>query len=125
MPLHRLSSDRRCGRRMFEAPAPKAPVNVEALDRRARHHCNATTRFHYEHAGSALFDAPPHASKRSHRSSRPSRPARILAGSTDIGLWVTKQMRELGNVVYVGTDRRIAEARNARRDGSKLARASP
>src|SRR6185437_16530299 len=27
---------------------------------------------------------------------------RILAGSTDIGLWVTKQIRELGNIVYVG-----------------------
>ncbi|MES2041650.1 MAG: xanthine dehydrogenase small subunit [Pseudomonadota bacterium] len=27
--------------------------------------------------------------------------ATILAGSTDVGLWVTKQMRELGNIIYV------------------------
>jgi xanthine dehydrogenase small subunit len=28
--------------------------------------------------------------------------ARILAGGTDVGLWVTKQLRELGTVIYVG-----------------------
>ncbi|MDB5799190.1 MAG: xdhA [Rhodocyclales bacterium] len=33
-------------------------------------------------------------------SARPA--ARILAGSTDIGLWVTKQLRELGDIIYVG-----------------------
>ena len=32
--------------------------------------------------------------------------ARILAGGTDVGLWVTKQLRELGTVIYVG---RVAE----------------
>ncbi len=26
----------------------------------------------------------------------------ILAGSTDVGLWITKQMRDLGNIIYVG-----------------------
>ncbi|WP_343583821.1 xanthine dehydrogenase small subunit [Herbaspirillum sp.] len=28
--------------------------------------------------------------------------ARILAGSTDVGLWVTKQMRDLGDIIYIG-----------------------
>ena len=28
--------------------------------------------------------------------------ARILAGGTDVGLWVTKQLRELSSVIYVG-----------------------
>ena len=28
--------------------------------------------------------------------------ARILAGSTDVGLWVTKQMRDLGDIIYLG-----------------------
>lgn len=28
--------------------------------------------------------------------------ARLLAGSTDIGLWVNKQFRELGDVIYLG-----------------------
>ncbi|WP_443114255.1 xanthine dehydrogenase small subunit [Herbaspirillum seropedicae] len=34
--------------------------------------------------------------------------ARILAGSTDVGLWVTKQMRELGDLLYIG---RVEELR--------------
>ncbi|MBS0347984.1 MAG: xanthine dehydrogenase small subunit [Proteobacteria bacterium] len=29
--------------------------------------------------------------------------ARLLAGGTDVGLWVTKQLRELGDLIYVGT----------------------
>ncbi len=28
--------------------------------------------------------------------------ARILAGGTDVGLWVTKQYRDLGNLLYIG-----------------------
>jgi xanthine dehydrogenase small subunit len=28
--------------------------------------------------------------------------ARILAGGTDVGLWVTKQLRDLGNLIYLG-----------------------
>ncbi|NBR30223.1 MAG: xanthine dehydrogenase small subunit, partial [Betaproteobacteria bacterium] len=32
--------------------------------------------------------------------------ARLLAGSTDVGLWVTKQHRDLGSVIYLG---RVAE----------------
>ncbi len=34
------------------------------------------------------------------RSAKPQ--ATILAGSTDIGLWVTKQMRNLGDIIYLG-----------------------
>jgi xanthine dehydrogenase small subunit len=29
--------------------------------------------------------------------------ARLLAGSTDVGLWVTKQLRELGEIIYLGS----------------------
>ena len=28
--------------------------------------------------------------------------AQLLAGSTDVGLWVNKQFRDLGDIVYVG-----------------------
>jgi xanthine dehydrogenase small subunit len=28
--------------------------------------------------------------------------ATLLAGSTDVGLWITKQMRELNNIIYLG-----------------------
>src|SRR5579864_2283067 len=85
--------------RMFEAPAPKAPVDVAALARTLatleRDHT-----FHYEHAGQQ-FDAPRTVGALAQiKSAQPA--TRILAGSTDIGLWVTKQMRDLGNIVYVG-----------------------
>ena len=39
--------------------------------------------------------------------------ATLLAGSTDIGLWVTKQMRDLGDIIYLGQVaalRTVAEA---------------
>ena len=28
--------------------------------------------------------------------------AQLLAGSTDVGLWVTKQLREIGDIIYIG-----------------------
>ncbi|MFM0499441.1 xanthine dehydrogenase small subunit [Paraburkholderia caffeinilytica] len=85
--------------RMFEAPAPKAPVNVEALANTLATLERKDT-FHYVHAGQQ-FDAPRTvAALAKIKEAAPA--ARILAGSTDIGLWVTKQMRELGNIVYVG-----------------------
>ncbi|HJV54075.1 MAG TPA: xanthine dehydrogenase small subunit [Noviherbaspirillum sp.] len=41
--------------------------------------------------------------------------ATILSGSTDIGLWVTKQMRELGDIIYIN---QVAELQTlAERDG--------
>jgi xanthine dehydrogenase small subunit len=40
------------------------------------------------------------------RLARPQ--ARVLAGSTDIGLWVNKQFRELGELIYIGN---VAELR--------------
>jgi xanthine dehydrogenase small subunit len=85
--------------RMFEAPAPKAPVDVAALSRTLATLERGDT-FHYEHAGQQ-FDAP--RTVKALAQIKAAQPAtRILAGSTDIGLWVTKQMRELGNIVYVG-----------------------
>ncbi|MFM0381842.1 xanthine dehydrogenase small subunit [Paraburkholderia dipogonis] len=85
--------------RMFEAPAPKAPVNIEALSNTLATLERKDT-FHYQHAGQQ-FDAPRTVDALAKiKEAEPG--ARILAGSTDIGLWVTKQMRELGNIVYVG-----------------------
>jgi xanthine dehydrogenase small subunit len=41
--------------------------------------------------------------------------ALLLAGSTDVGLWVTKQMRDLGDIIYLGD---VAELRRIEtRDG--------
>jgi len=85
--------------RMFEAPAPKAPVDVAALAKTLATLQRDDT-FHYEHAGQQ-FDAPRTVDALAQiKAAQPA--TRILAGSTDIGLWVTKQMRDLGNIVYVG-----------------------
>lgn len=85
--------------RMFEAPAPLAPVNVAALSQTLAT-LERDETFRYEHAGQQ-FAAP--RTLEALAEIKAAQPAtRILAGSTDIGLWVTKQMREMGNLVYVG-----------------------
>jgi xanthine dehydrogenase small subunit len=43
--------------------------------------------------------------------------ALVLAGGTDIGLWVTKQLRELPPIVYVGA---VAELKQVRRDAAGI-----
>ncbi|WP_233847505.1 xanthine dehydrogenase small subunit [Paraburkholderia sp. HD33-4] len=87
------------GERMFDAPAPQAPVDVKALaDTLATLERRDT--FQYEYAGQRFAAPRTVAALAQIKEEQPA--ARILAGSTDIGLWVTKQMRELGNLVYVG-----------------------
>ena len=54
----------------------------------------------YEHEGRS-FHAPRTLDELvALRASHPQ--ALILAGSTDVGLWVTKQMRELNDIIYLG-----------------------
>ncbi|MGF6539922.1 xanthine dehydrogenase small subunit [Paraburkholderia youngii] len=85
--------------RTFDAPAPQAPLDVKALaDTLATLERDDT--FQYEHAGQRFAAPRTVAALAQIKEREPA--ARILAGSTDIGLWVTKQMRELGNLVYVG-----------------------
>jgi len=43
--------------------------------------------------------------------------ALVLAGGTDVGLWVTKQLRELPAIVYVGA---VAELKDIRREGAVM-----
>jgi xanthine dehydrogenase small subunit len=43
--------------------------------------------------------------------------ARLVAGATDVGLWVTKQHRQLGDIVYVGD---VAELRSIERGAAGL-----
>jgi len=43
--------------------------------------------------------------------------ARILAGSTDVGLWVTKQFRDLPQLIYIG---QVRELRDIHEDGDDL-----
>jgi xanthine dehydrogenase small subunit len=37
----------------------------------------------------------------------------ILAGSTDVGLWVTKQMRDLGTIIYLGQVAELKKVKEA------------
>ncbi|MDO9074530.1 MAG: xanthine dehydrogenase small subunit [Rubrivivax sp.] len=61
----------------------------------------AAPPLHYQAPGHAPFHAPRTlhelAALREHRPE-----ARLLAGSTDMGLWVTKQFRDLGELIFVG-----------------------
>ncbi|HEX6708492.1 MAG TPA: xanthine dehydrogenase small subunit [Albitalea sp.] len=80
------------GQRMFELPAAAldTPPVVDALQRIA-HEDRSHAAFHAPitvDALAALLERLPD--------------ARILAGGTDVGVWVNKQFRELGNVVYLG-----------------------
>ncbi|MEX3966234.1 xanthine dehydrogenase small subunit [Paraburkholderia sp. EG286B] len=85
--------------RMFKADAPKQPIDVKALAQTLATLERQDT-FHYESRGQQ-YDAPRTVDALAAiKAARPD--TRILAGSTDIGLWVTKQMRELGDIVYVG-----------------------
>jgi len=43
--------------------------------------------------------------------------ALVLAGGTDVGLWVTKQLRDLPSIVYLGE---VAELREVRRDATGI-----
>ncbi|WP_028202074.1 xanthine dehydrogenase small subunit [Paraburkholderia nodosa] len=84
---------------MFQAGAPKQPIDVKALAQTLAT-LERTDTFHYESRGQQ-YDAPRTVDALAAiKAARPN--TRILAGSTDIGLWVTKQMRELGDIVYVG-----------------------
>ncbi|WP_426338360.1 xanthine dehydrogenase small subunit [Pseudoduganella sp. S-14] len=56
------------------------------------------TMFSYTHDGQTFHAPRTLAEMTALRAAKPT--ATILAGSTDVGLWVTKQMRNLGDVIY-------------------------
>jgi xanthine dehydrogenase small subunit len=92
------------GQRMFELPPRRldtAPIEAQL---RA---LQADPPLHYAAPNPGFggrvdrFDAPRDAAAlASMRLERPQ--ARLLAGSTDVGLWVTKQFRDLGDILYLG-----------------------
>lgn len=91
------------GERMFALPTPKAPIDVAALARTLAAIQRGDT-FHYEDGGDAFYAPRTLDALAVLKAERPH--ARLLAGSTDMGLWVTKQLRALGDLIYVG---RVAE----------------
>jgi len=74
----------------FERESVAAPLR--ALRRAAT--------FSYHHAGRSFHAPRTLAQLTALRQENPQ--AVLLAGSTDVGLWVTKQMRDLGDIIYLG-----------------------
>ncbi|AOY91262.1 xanthine dehydrogenase small subunit [Cupriavidus sp. USMAA2-4] len=88
------------GQRMMALPAPR-PGKLEPRSiAEALRGLRRDGTFHYSAAG-RQFHAPRTAS--AFAALKAAEPGiRILAGSTDVGLWVTKQFRELGDLLYIG-----------------------
>ena len=98
------------GERMFDAPAVRldtsaalkalSTLSSEDFEYRAASAADASceTTFHAPRSVAALAAL---------RLAKPD--ARLIAGATDIGLWVNKQMRDLGDQIYLGE---VAELRN-------------
>ena len=107
------------GQRMFELPVQRLDTAALAAQLRALQAGPAATPLHHVAAHPAHggrvdhFHAPRTADALATlRAAHPQ--ARLLAGSTDIGLWVTKQHRDLGDVLYLGDvgELRAVEWRN-------------
>jgi xanthine dehydrogenase small subunit len=84
------------GQRMFELPRADldtAPIveALQSLQSRPDHGLAVGEHFHAPRTLDELATL---------RAARPD--AKILAGSTDMGLWVTKGLRDLGELLYVG-----------------------
>jgi xanthine dehydrogenase small subunit len=73
------------------------------------------TAFVYEHEGRRYFAPTTLAELTELRAAHPQ--ATILAGATDVGLWVTKQLRDLPAIIAIG---QIAEVREIRTEAGML-----
>ncbi|HEU5293333.1 MAG TPA: xanthine dehydrogenase small subunit [Burkholderiaceae bacterium] len=104
------------GQRMFDAPVRRLPVDAAAAALRElpRGAFSYTAPSTVVPGRSDRYFAP--RTLRDLARLRLAHPqVRLLAGATDIGLWVNKQFRDLGDIVYVGE---VAELKRiAVRDG--------
>ena len=98
------------GEKMFDAPAVRLDTSAALKALKAL----PADNFEYRAPNSAdasredTFHAP--RSIEALAALRLSKPqARLVAGATDIGLWVNKQLRDLGDQIYLGE---VAELRN-------------
>ena len=97
------------GERMFDLPRvtlDTAPVLKELAALAALAKAGdgtsdaASASFHYASHGTRFFAPTTLEALATLREALPQ--AQLLAGSTDVGLWVNKQFRALGDIVYVG-----------------------
>ncbi|QPF72797.1 xanthine dehydrogenase small subunit [Roseateles sp. DAIF2] len=104
------------GQRMFELPRQRLGLGAAAAALQALRAQDADQPLHYEAASPAFggrvdrFDAP--RSLEAFAALREAQPeARLQAGATDIGLWVNKQFRDVGDLLYIGAVDELREIR--------------
>jgi xanthine dehydrogenase small subunit len=85
------------GQRMFDLPA--VPFDRAAITAQLRA-LRRTESFVYEAHGGSFFAPRTLAELTALRAAHPQ--ATILGGNTDVGLWVNKQLRDIGDVLYTG-----------------------
>ncbi|MGC8702139.1 MAG: xanthine dehydrogenase small subunit [Thiomonas sp.] len=114
------------GQAMFDAPAVRLdPAPIAALLREIAH--NTPEPFVYAAPNPALLDAQGQTridqfiaprSVDGFAAERAARPrATLLAGATDIGLWTSKQFRDVGDLLYLGD---VRELHAVEHDGVRL-----
>jgi xanthine dehydrogenase small subunit len=94
--------------RMFDLPAARFDADG------VREHLRMLARdssLVYEHQGRRFFAPRTLAELTELRAAWPQ--ATILAGNTDVGLWVTKQLRVLTDIIYIGQVAALREIRAA------------
>ncbi|MEP7207187.1 MAG: xanthine dehydrogenase small subunit [Casimicrobiaceae bacterium] len=94
--------------RMFELPA--VPLDRAHVVRQLQSIQRAAA-FEYAHAGRRFFAPRTVAELTSLRATHPE--ATILAGNTDVGLWVNKQLRDLREIIFIGEIGELREIREA------------
>jgi xanthine dehydrogenase small subunit len=90
------------GERMFELPPQPLPAQEIAAQLRS---LQGRAPLAYEHDGQRFWAPRTLAEFAALRERAPE--ARLLAGCTDIGLWVNKQMRPLGDILFIGEVREL------------------
>ncbi|MCW5656639.1 MAG: xanthine dehydrogenase small subunit [Burkholderiaceae bacterium] len=91
------------GQRMFELPVKRLPLQAAAEALRTLPRRQLVLKLPSAHQpGRTDHFIAPRTLKDLARARLEWPHARLLAGATDIGLWVNKQMRDLGDIVYVG-----------------------
>ena len=125
LPLHRLPADRRC-RRSPPAPGRAATASASGAGdmtgaarlprrrrgrlRRRRRHASSPRRRALDSLAD-LYEQHPDAT--------------IVAGATDVGLWITKQLRDLPKIIHVGRVARLRPDRGHRPRAPRSAPARP
>ncbi len=100
------------GQRMFDLPP--APLDTAAAIAALRQ-LHAAEGFDYRVDGDSFHAPKTLDALATLRDQKPN--AQLLAGSTDVGLWVNKQFRALGDIIYVGD---VAELKRIEVQGDQL-----